>query len=182
MGEKCIGALLAFAYVTGVHAQTSGPATVAACSEATRARSGVGVRYTGVVQNDDYRFSVKIPNGLTGWGGIAPDAPFHGFLIPLDSVTDGCIVFEIHLRVDEVAATKNMAGGKTLTLGTARAWQTQEEGVVRGVAITNIRTVFSSVNPNRVDDGEILLITPASQIERAAKLYKAFLRSLRFSG
>ncbi len=41
------------------------------CEQAVKTRPQVGNRYRGFVTNDDYRFSARIPRGLTAWGGVA---------------------------------------------------------------------------------------------------------------
>ena len=83
--------------------------TVMRCEEATRARPQTSVAYTGQVDNDDYKLSLRVPDGLKGWGGVAPNAPFHGFTIFLDSEPDACVLFEVHLRVDPTDAPEHPA-------------------------------------------------------------------------
>lgn len=156
------------------------PATAIGCRQATQTLPQRGVAYRGAVTNDDYHFSARIPSDLTGWGGVADDAPFHGFTMFLDPKGDSCIVFEIHLRVDESDAPKRLPGGTAVQLGKAVGWQELKEGTANGVNIKNVRTVFSSKQSNQIDDGEIVLVSPTSNLKEAKRLYEAFLRSVRF--
>jgi hypothetical protein len=132
------------------------------------------------VKNDDYRFFAHIPSGLTAWGGVANDAPFHGFTIFLDPSMKSCIVFEVHLRVDDNDAPERPPKAKVLQLGDAQAWQTTDEGSSHGSSLTSVSTVFVLKQPNQTDDGSILLIAPSSELRKAMKIYEAFLRSVRF--
>jgi len=154
-------------------------ATVRECAQATNTRPRIGVQYRGYVKNEDYSFSARIPSGLTAWGGVANDAPFHGFTIFLDPSMKSCIVFEVHLRVDQSDAPEHQPAAKALQLGGARAWQTTEEGPAHGLALTNVRTVFSLKRPSQTDDGEILLIAPSSELREAKRKYETFLHSVK---
>lgn len=159
-----------------------GQSTVMRCEEATRARPQIGVAYRGQVTNDDYKFSAHVPNGLTGWGGVEQNAPFHGFTIFLDPKMESCIIFEVHLRVDEADAPDHPRTAAPLQLGTAQAWKTVKEGTAQGLSMTKITTSFSSKLANQIDDGQILLIAPTVRLEEAKMLYQAFLDSVKFDG
>ena len=151
------------------------------CGQATAVQPEVGNAFRGVVANEDYGLSARIPSGLTGWGGVAKDAPFHGFTIFLDSQKKACIDFQIHIRVDDDDAPKRSLHATSMRLGKARAWQSIREGRVADESVTNIRTSFSFKQPNQVDDGEVLLIVPTSRLPEAKRTYDAFIRSLKFS-
>jgi hypothetical protein len=155
--------------------------TVMRCEEATRARPQKGVVYAGHVDNDDYKLSLRVPDGLKGWGGVAPNAPFHGFNIFLDSELDACILFEVHLRVDPTDAPEHPTGAKSLQLGSASAWQVIHEAGARRLGMTAVITSFSSTQRDQIVDGEVLLITPTQRLERAKKVYEALLKSLKFA-
>ena len=153
--------------------------TVMQCEEATRARPQTGVVYAGHVDNEDYKLSLRVPDGLKGWGGVAPSAPFHGFVIFLDSELDACILFEVHLRVDPTDAPEHPLGARSVQLGSASAWQVIHEAGTRRLGMTAVITSFSSTQGNQIVDGEVLLITPTQALERSKKVYRAFLGSLR---
>lgn len=88
---------------------------------ATLSRPGVGSAFRGTVRNDDYAVSVQIPKGLVGWEGTDPPAPFHGFTIFLDPQMTACIVFEVHIRVDEDDTLKPHGSAASMHLGEASA-------------------------------------------------------------
>ena len=157
-----------------------GVETAMECGQATKTQPRSGVAYTGRVTNEDYDFSARIPFGLTAWGGVARDAPFHGFTVFLDPTMKSCIVFEVHLRVDEEDAPLQASGAAPLRLGKAQGWQTTEKGIVHGVGVTKVKTTFTFARPGRTDDGEILLISETSKLGEAKRTYDDFLRSLSF--
>src|SRR6266404_5782185 len=74
---------------------------IGGCKSLSTAGPGLGVSYRGRIVNVDYGISVLVPAGLTGWGGVAPSAPFHGFVIYLDPKNYGesCIGFDIGILV-----------------------------------------------------------------------------------
>jgi hypothetical protein len=117
---------------------------------------------------------------MTGWGGVAEAVPFHGFTIFLDSTEQSCIWFEIHLRVDESDAAPRPSEAKSLHLGRAEGWQTTSDGLVNGVRLSNVRTSFSFKRPSEIDDGEVLLVAPTSQMREALRTYDEFLKSVAF--
>lgn len=146
------------------------------CSKATMTRPGVGVGYKGEVSIDDFALHAQIPEELTGWGGVASNAPFHGFTIFLDPTMHSCILFEIHLRIDEDEAPKRPKASKTLLLGDATAWQVSSSN--REKSLINIQTRFSFSHDGHTDDGMILLITPAADLQKARTVYDTFLKSV----
>ena len=159
-------------------AQAPSTATsVVSCKQVTTAKPHVGVAYRGGVTNEDYKFTAKIPAGLTGWSGVDASAPFHGFTIFLDPARRSCIYFEVHLRVDNADAPARPVDAINMSLGKAKAWQ-----IASGKAGSsgNVTTGFSFDNGGDVDEGQILLVAPAGELKRVKPLYEAFLKSLRF--
>jgi len=155
---------------------------VITCAQATETQPYAGTRFEGYVSNSDYRFSALIPRGLTGWTGVAERAPFHGFSIFLDDRMNACIVFEIHVRVNEEDSPKKPASAVPVTLGSARGWQSVTQGTIGDANILNIRTDFSHRQGDQIDDGEIVLITPLAEAGEAKAVYKEFIQSLEFRG
>lgn len=156
---------------TGSHTRAS-----ASCPQETTRKPPVGVAYNGDVSIDDYKLHARIPEGLTGWGGVATDAPFHGFTIFLDSSMRSCIVFEIHLRIDDDEAPVRPRAAKTLSLGNAKAWQISIKDGARG-PIT-VSTYFSHKQNGQTDDGKILLISPPEELQKTRSVYDSFLKSV----
>ncbi len=162
-------------------AQTPAPATnVVACDQATTTRPGVGVDYRGRVMIDDYKFAANIPKGMSGWGGVASSAPFHGFTIFLDRSMRTCIVLEIHIRVDRPDAPPRPASAKPLSLGKATAWQISMSGATTRANLNNIATYFTFEHDGEIDDGEVLLVSPPTELGRAVPVYENLLKSIRF--
>ncbi len=148
------------------------------CDRATMSRPQVGVAYRGDVSIDDYKLHARVPEGLTGWGGVANNAPFHGFTIFLDSLGRSCIVFEVHLRIDDDEVPVRPHTAKRLSLGNATAWQVSNRNHAQGPI--NITTYFSFEQKSRVDDGRILLISPPEDFQKTRSTYTIFLNSIVF--
>lgn len=153
---------------------------VLSCAQAVYSKPGIGAAYKGEVSNDDYQFVAKIPKGLTAWDGVADSAPFHGFTIFLDPKASACIVFEIHIRVDDEEGAKPAGSGKTLRLGRSVAHQWVSEGKNSTDSFTNITTMFSVVRAGSIVDGTVLLVAPTSNLLFAKKNYDEFIWSMRF--
>ena len=98
----------------------------------------------------------------------------------MDSNEQSCIVFEIHIRVDEDDTAKSPSQAEPPSLGKAKGWRTEVSGDVDGVKLRNVETAFSYRQPDQVDDGTILLVTPLSEANRTLPVYEEFLRSLVF--
>ena len=154
------------------------PRASLSCNQATMSKPQVGVAYSGDVAIDDYKLYARVPQGFTGWGGVAIDAPFHGFTIFLDPSMRSCIVFEIHLRIDDDEAPVRPHTAKRLSLGNATAWQVSNSNHAQG--LINITTYFSSQQKSRVDDGKILLISPPEDFQKMRSTYNTFLHSIVF--
>jgi hypothetical protein len=149
------------------------------CGQVTQTRPGRGHGFRGEVVNEDYVFSARIRGGLTGWGGVAQVAPFHGFTIFLDSQMKSCIIFEVHLRVDD-NPPRHPRTATPIQLGRAQGWQWAREGNIADSTVANFNTSFSFGPPNHVDDGEVLLIAPTPGFQEAKAAYDEFVRSIKF--
>ena len=170
--------LLAPALIAAPEQVASQPRTSLSCSQATMVKAGVGVPYSGDVSIDDYKLRARIPQGLTGWGGVAPDAPFHGFAIFLDSSMRDCIVFEIHLRIDDDEVPVRPHTAKMLPLGNAKAWQIVRSGSNRATDPVNLTTYFSFGQNGQINDGRILLVSRPEELPKTRLLYETFLKSM----
>ena len=171
-----------FVLMTGcvlAHAVNATPAKVIDCDQANMRRKGVGVAFRGTVVNGDYLFSVKIPKNLTGWSGVASSAPFHGFNIFFDPKTKACIIFNVHVRIDDSDAPE-LISGTSLHFGKAQGLQSTRAGEVMNEHMTNVSTIFSIKRINEVIDGEVILITPTSNLSKLKPIYDSFLLSLKF--
>jgi hypothetical protein len=152
---------------------------VVSCAQATETRPHTGNAYRRSVSNEDYAFSARIPDGLIGWRGVAQDAPFHGFAIFLDSRMEACIIFEVHIRVDDDTA-RSSSSTTSVQLGKAQGLQWINEGRISNSDVSNIHLLFSFRQPDQTDDGEVLLITPTSRLKATKAIYDAFVRSIKF--
>ena len=115
---------------------------VARCGDLTHAEPGSGARYEGAVTSDVFELTAVIPAGLAGWGA-AQGAPFHGFAIFLPH--SGCILFEIHLRVDEDQRRGRPSSAREVRVGNVRGWEQEASGVVGGTSWANVRASLSSI-------------------------------------
>ena len=166
--------------------RASAPA-IFTCEQETLAGPGVGASYKGTVRNEDYRFSATIPDGLVGWGA-APNAPFHGFTIFINSEanTRSCIVFRIAIHVDlegdEAAPETGDVRLERITVGGRTATRTSSVGSVGGTLYENVNVSLQI--PHKKDDihdVEIVLVTPKSDAFKTRTLFDRFIASLRFS-
>jgi hypothetical protein len=161
-----------------IAAQSPRSGQVKTCSQISLARPGFGVSYSGVVRNDDYKFSLTVPEGLTGWGAD-PVAPFHGFTIFLPDGQSSCIMFEIHLRIDLNPREARHRGTKVV-IGDVTAWKEEATGTINGTGFTNITVRFSVAHGQDVDDGTVRLVTPTKDIGRNGPTFEAFLSQIKF--
>jgi hypothetical protein len=159
---------------------TSDQSAVITCNQATAAEAKSGQPFRGAIINQDYAFSAHVPHGLTGWTGAAQSAPFHGFTIFLDEQMKACIIFEVHLRVNPDEAPKHGSSASSVRLGKATGWRSDYGGKIGSSSLRNIVTVFSFVQPDQVDDGEVLLVSPVARLPENQALYQRFVRSLKF--
>jgi len=156
---------------------------ISTCNEVTLARPGRGVAYRGLVQNSDYGLAVTIPDGLVGWGA-APEAPFHGFTIFLDSGRTSCIIFEVHLRV-ELPEDRNVINpgaerGHRIDVGNRRGWQVVESGQIGGSTVRNVNVALELPHRGYVNDANITFITPNDGTGINGLVFKRFLESFHF--
>ena len=154
--------------------------SVSRCQDMVSTHSGMGPAYRRLVKNEDYGFSAYVPKALTGWGGVEQSAPFHGFTIFLDQRERSCIVFEIHIRVDEDDTSEAPAGATSVSLGKAHGWQFTKSGQVHGLRLINIVTKFTFRQHGEIDDGEIVLVAPEKYSVSAIATYQSFLHSITF--
>lgn len=150
------------------------------CDQMVTTKPGMGHAFVGHFVSEDYRFSVHIPAGSTGWTGVAEDAPFHGFTMFLDEKQQTCIVFDIHVRVDEDEQPHHPSYAKKMHFGTARGWQWSTQGNAAGVPYSNVITTFSYGGSAGAADGEIRLIAPAADLAGTKQKYDEFVRTLSF--
>jgi len=169
----------------GAAAQVAGAAPpIDTCSSITLAKPGVGVAYTGIVRNDDYGVQIAIPDGLTGWGGVAPEAPFHGFVIFLSDPVQSCAGFEIQLRVNlgDGARAHRHNAGKRVMVGNIAGSQENRSGFVNGTAFTNVAISFSVPQRGEVFDGSVWLVTPTEDLAKNMPIFRSFVSHFRFDG
>ncbi len=180
LGIAILGALLVSREGQGQRRAVDSRSRVKSCAQITFTKPGIGHPYKGTVRNSDYNLTAILPPRLTAWGGVADEAPFHGFTLFLDAAGESCIEFYVHIRVDEDAAVKPPTGAKRLALGRAIGWQTRVSGVINGSRFLNTTTTFSFVQSDQIDDGDIILAAPQSHSETAMNTYDEFIRNLHF--
>jgi hypothetical protein len=156
------------------------------CQTISLARPGMGVPYTDLVRNSDYRFTLKIPDGMTGWGA-APGAPFHGFTVyvdhaPIDKAS--CIDFRISSRVELPGDTYGSEAGigltRTVRVGNRKGTETRISGLIGETAFENIAVSLSIPRADRTDDVFITLVAPKSAFQRALSIYRRLLSNISF--
>jgi hypothetical protein len=184
---KCFGVMavaLASSLSWNSYASDAGLRPLTSCSDVFGAPPGSGASYSGRVSNDDYNFSAQIPDGLKGWRGVAQGAPYHGFTMFRGDSTNACIAIEMHIRVEDDEAPLRPASAKNIKLGSASGFQyvVRSMGMDGKVPYVNIHTSFTYVRKigGEVDDGDIVLIVPASDLPEWERLYNAFVESVRF--
>ena len=166
----------------GASAQIASGATppVATCDSITLVRPGIGVSYTGTVRNDDYRLKIVVPSGLTGWGGVAREAPFHGFAIFLHT-PHSCMGLDVHWRVDPGDRLPGrQRAGKAAAVGNGRGWEETTRGVANGSALTNVTITFAVPQGGGVYDGSVWLVTPTEDLEKNVLTFRDFVSQIRF--
>jgi hypothetical protein len=182
---KCAGLLmvvLAISLPGNAHAYVANGQKFMKCSDVFNGSPGTGTHYGGSVSNDDYHFSARIPDGLRGWRGVAPDAPYHGFTMFRGNFLNACINVEMHIRVEDDEAPLRPASAKDIQLGMANGFQYVIRGEDGNVPYVNIHTAFTYARNGggEVDDGDIILIVPASELQDWQDIYNAFVNSVRF--
>jgi hypothetical protein len=157
------------------------PTPVQNCEGSTLARSGFGVSYEGVIENERYHMKVTIPRGLIGWGA-APEAPFHGFAVFLPGEDAGCIGLRIQLRIDtkrtESASERHRRA--PVQIGNVLGLKDERVGVVKGVSWTNIALCFAVDHDTYADDGCVWLAAPTAYLVAARDALDQLLAQLHF--
>jgi hypothetical protein len=166
------------------HASLFASPNVRKCATISLASAGYGVSYQGLIANSDYGFSMTIPKGLMGWGA-APNAPFHGFTVFLDSLgtKQSCIdfavenVFDVDDSVGEAAknhsATRIKVGNRTGTRFVSR-------GVIDGVRIENVTVHVELPRRGRRVSVTLILVTPTEEKRTTEQVFEQCLGSFQF--
>ena len=168
--------------------QKSPVRNVFTCATVSLIRPERGVAYRGLFANDDYRFSVTIPNGLTGWEGSDPNAPFHGFALFLDKVKDlersSCIVLRVELASRSILPDEPSHEpdpmARSVKVGNRTGFQTKKVGPVRGVPIENVTIFLELPRDGYANSFSVTLVTPESERFRTEKIFHSFVSSLKF--
>jgi hypothetical protein len=176
----CIAALLFFTKISPAQALEVGT-----CTSIWTSGPGIGASYRGTFENGDYRFAVKVPPGLIGWGGVADGAPFHRFVIYLDPKICGesCIGLYVGIHLD---LPEDRTGGNELLSGTRRrvgnraGTQQVIRGVVGGKKFENILIELQLTYKEDRNDFGITLVTPTSLAKKTRPIFERFVSSLRF--
>jgi hypothetical protein len=154
--------------------------SVKTCKDITAGFSGSGVAYRGRVVNDDYNMSVVIPTGESGWGGVADNAPFHGFdVFPVGSRAS-CIIIEVGWRVDEDEKPVRPPGSTMVNVVGTQAWSEHHEGTVRRRRMVNETVSFSAPVRTTFADGQVIMVAPVDEAPKVRKIYQQILKSLSF--
>jgi len=184
-----VSVLLLIGLLTRLGVQSlNASADAMSCEDLTLARPQRGVSYTGVIQNDDYRFQVRVPRSQIGWGA-ASGAPFHGFAIFLDNdlsvVPKSCINFLIKQRVvlDEDAQkqpTKMATGWTPIRIGNRKGLRKATSGLLAGVAVENVIVTLELPRKEYTNDLTIWFVTPIRELSKSEPVFQSFLESFRF--
>ncbi|HVI53732.1 MAG TPA: hypothetical protein VM621_01620 [Luteibacter sp.] len=130
--------------------------------------------------NDDYHMVISVPNGETGWGGVADDAPFHGFdIFPVGSHSS-CIVILVGWRVEEDEKPTRPPGSTVVELDGTQAWLEQRRGTVEHQEMVNEIVSFSAPVRTVFADGQAIMVAPADEVPKVRKIYQQLLKSLSF--
>jgi len=168
-------------------AQQQHDSHVLSCASETLARPHQGVSYHGIFTSSDYRFSLTIPRGITGWGA-APGAPFHGFAIFLHDTDNAahasCIILrvehEVRLPDDSPSNSELVSAGVPVTVGNRVALKRKVIGSNKGVPLENTSISLELPRESYRDFLEITMVTPLSDRHRAERLLRALISSLKF--
>ncbi|GEM_PF-2689774 len=157
--------------------------SISNCESVTLVRKNVGNAYKGSVTNDDYSMSLVIPKGLIGWGGVAEDAPFHGFTIFLEKAdsSSACIVFDIHVRVNAEDKPVRLHSSHRIKIKNISGWQSINRIITKGEDIVVITTALSYTKAGDMIDSEITMIVPKLKYTEKKVIYDAFISSFKIS-
>lgn len=180
-----LGVVVVSALTLGQADAQDGVSQVCNCQALTLTKPSMGVAYRGTIRNSDYHLRTTIPEGLTGWGGVASEAPFHGFVVFLPGKPQGCINFEIQIRIEdaeEAQSREKMEAGKKVRVGNIDGWETRKQGLVEGTEWTNVRIRFSVFHGKEIDDGSVTLATPTRDLNRNLPIFRKFVSEIIFDG
>jgi hypothetical protein len=162
---------------------------VSTCTTITNARPHNGVAYAGVVTNGDYRFSVTIPKGFTGWGA-GPGAPFHGFVIFLGDAQNiehaGCIGLGVQLAqrfiIPEEAPVHDDTDPKAhlVKIGNRKGVQKTVLGTVNEIPTENLEIFLELPREGYANSFSVTLVTPLNQRRTNERIFRSFVASIRF--
>jgi hypothetical protein len=150
------------------------------CKELGAVSQDTGWSAHGRFSNDDYGFSVHIPDGFTAWSGAAKEAPFHGIGFSLDRVSRSCINLYLGWRVDADEAPPLPSALTSISMAGATAGVAETRGKVHGTPYLNRTVYFTSKRGEGLVDGRVTLVVPARDERPARELFDAFVGSLRF--
>jgi hypothetical protein len=179
---RVLGVVFALGVPVFALAQTAGNGRTMTCQEVSGARPGSGVAYKNQVENADYGFVAKIPDGLTAWGA-GPGAPFHGFIIYLNQ--KACINFEVGIDVELPEDGREQAAGPLgvghkMRVGNRSATRTTSTGTINGVGFENIWITLELLRRGQRNHVEITLIAPVMEKAGAEAKLQEFIDHLRF--
>jgi hypothetical protein len=150
---------------------------------------GIGVAYKGTVRNDDYRFEATIPDGLVGWGGVAPNAPFHGFAIFPDPRETSCILFGIQIRVElpddngtfhKSGRRAELVKAERTKVGNRVGRQIVKTGSAAGAEFENVIVFLELPRDGYTNDAVFTLVTPKDKVAESRLVFARFLSSFHF--
>jgi hypothetical protein len=174
----CLAAFSTSASEAGHKSPVSSPNL---CRDVRPVGPGHGVVYRGTVTNSDYGISVRLPEGLAGWGA-GPDAPFHGFAVYLNDIREpylSCIIFEVHRVADGADNFQRASEGKSAVVGSLHGTEILRTGIRDGTKVDNIVVNFR-LGKNAYDkEVSIMLITPRYRRAKDEKVFRSFLSSFR---
>lgn len=169
-----------------LEAQAQNDSSVLTCSNITLAEPPRGVEYRGVVKNSDYRFSVRIPSGLAGWGA-APGAPFHGFSVFLNSAKTPARSSCIHVLVEQEVFldedSRRVAPGvlsRTVRIGNRQGSERTVVGLVQGIMVENRRVSLELSRQAYTNFLSVTLVTPSDERSRTEAIFRSFIASFNF--
>ena len=115
----------------------------------------MGAPYRGAVRNDDYKLTLTIPGGLTGWGAGFASGSFHGFTIFLPSPDEQDQLHSVRNPLTNRPLVKQEARrrGRKATMGGATAWRREVTGSVGRTGFTNVTVEFSAPRRQEISDG-----------------------------
>jgi hypothetical protein len=154
--------------------------SVKSCSSFFNGSAGSGVAYRHHILNDDYHMSVVVPQGETGWSGVADDAPFHGFAVFPVGTRSSCIILVVGWRVDDDEKPSRPPGSTDAKIRGTQAWSEQREGTIEHQNMMNEIVSFSAPVRTTFADGQVIMVASADEAPKVRKIYQRVLESLSF--